>query len=923
MPTTRLKEKLSALVSTQLPEHITSEYPTFKLFLEKYYEFIEQDQGAQELLQNARSYSDIDRTIDSFVNYFLDLYAKGIPKTILADKATFIKYASDLYKHKGTEDAFRILFRILFNEEIDFFYPNQVILKPSDGKWNKDYVLRTSAITGSPFDLSGTKITGNISNTTAIVESVLSFASGEDTIYEIYLNPDSISGSFLAGENILGRKLTNISTLASSIIIANIYPIVSKIDIIDGGLGYILDQSVSINGPNGTGATGLVSSVTDAGAIREIQLSSFGYKYDVKPNVTISSPTATVSGTYKIISNIATIRLSNNHSLVVGSNVNVSFTANANNDLNGTTKTLTVSSIPNLKTIVIANIASFRTGIITTQNVNTSGNVSLTYTTNKFLFGRFTLDNNIVRTTLGIEHGLKLNDNVNVIFNKTDVDSYTGDFRLRNYSNVTVGFTETHNFAVNNRINVTFNSNYTNSTIGTYVLRSLIGTSSNTANLYFNTSPHSFVTGQNVNVKFGLTLTNAVTGTFLTLSNVGIAFLREPHNYKVNDTINVTFTAALLSNDSDKTQIKGNANITLGSNILLGNNTTFQSNLAIGNAITINLSNLFFVANIASNTLVYLTTKAAANVSFANVYLATSNLNSNTTVTTVTLVPNNKRIFFNIADKPNTTGDIIISNNLTNNLVNTFMTAVVLSNGYPSYNYLDIAIPSGFSNTNARGIATVTNQDVSNIIGNTAKQVTILAVPDKKSIIFNSNISSNIVSSNGLVTVNTDLPGDIEDFSNVFTIASVPNSRTITFASSNANTRGNVTVYYSKEANLQANVGALGIGAGSWLDDAGRLDESFKIQGRIGTDERVYYQPFSYVIKSSQPLSAWREAAKRLLHPAGFEVFGEVVLDTTLNEVQNVTAVARFFPIKIVGNVDASATTVLTDTLEFTADNFT
>ena len=286
MSTTRIKEKISSLVSTQLPEHITSEYPTFKLFLEKYYEFIEQDQGAQELLQNARSYSDIDSTIDSFLDYFIELYAKGIPKTILFDKRTFIKYAGDLYKHKGTEEAFRILFRILFNEEIDFFYPNEVILKPSDGKWNRSHVLRASAITGSPFDFSGTLITGNTSNASAIVESVLSFASGTDTIYEIYLNSDSIVGTFIGGENIIGRKLTNTITNTSTVITANLYPIVSKIDVIDGGLGYILDQSIQISGPNGTGATGVVSSVTDAGAIREIQLSSYGYKYDVKPNVT-------------------------------------------------------------------------------------------------------------------------------------------------------------------------------------------------------------------------------------------------------------------------------------------------------------------------------------------------------------------------------------------------------------------------------------------------------------------------------------------------------------------------------------------------------------------------------------------------------------------------------------------------------------
>lgn len=928
MTTTRLKEKLSSLVTTQLPEHITSEYPTFKLFLEKYYEFIEQDQGAQEVLQNARSYADIDRTIDSFLDNFVEQYAKGFPKKLLADKSMLVKYAKELYNKKGTEDAFRILFRLLFNEEIDFFYPNQVILKPSDGKWVKPYVIRVDEVTGSPFNLADTLITGNVSKATAIVESVLSFASGSDVIYEIYLNSDSITGEFLAGENIVGIKLNNVITGDNTITVANIYPIVSKIDIIDGGLGYTLDQPISIIGANGVGASGIVTSVTDAGSIREITMTNYGYGYDTTPNVTIGAPTSTISGIYRITSNVASFRLANNHSLVVGSNVNVNFTDNTQSDLNSTTKTLTIDSIPNLKSFVVSNISHFRTGTITSSNVNTSGNVVVTYTTNKFLSGRFVLSDNLVRAALPIKHGLLVGDNVNVIFNKTDVNSYNGQFTVRNNSNVLVGFTEAHGFAVNDSINVTFVSNYTNTTSGSYVIKtypdSVLG---NTANLYFNTFPHSFITGQNVNVKFGLTLTNSITGSFTTTGTLRSAAFLQPHNFKVNDIINVTFTDAILTDkDFIKTNIlPGNANISYNSNIVLGNDTFFNANLYVGNVITVGSEpeKNYTIANISSNTLIYLTTNVTSNVTFGNVYLVTSNLNGNSTVTSVVLIPNSKRIFFNIADKPDSSGRITVSSNLTNSLVNVEITTVVTSNGYPTYNYLDIALPSNFSNANARGLVTISNQDVSNIIGNTTSKVLVKSVPNSKTLIFNSNIASNIFYSNGTAIVNTDLPGDIEDFANTFVVSSVPNSRTIEFQSANSKTSGNVTVYYSKTANLNANIGAIGIGKGEWLDDAGKLDETFKIQGRVGTDDRVFYQPFSYVIKSTQPLSAWRDAVKKLLHPAGFEVFGEVVIDTTLNDVQNVTARARFFPVKIFGPVDASSTTVLADTLEYTSDNLT
>ena len=79
----RIKEKLSTLISSQLPEFIRNDYETFVAFLEAYYEFLEQDQNAQELLQNALSYNDVDRTSTDFINYFLKQYCDNIPREAL------------------------------------------------------------------------------------------------------------------------------------------------------------------------------------------------------------------------------------------------------------------------------------------------------------------------------------------------------------------------------------------------------------------------------------------------------------------------------------------------------------------------------------------------------------------------------------------------------------------------------------------------------------------------------------------------------------------------------------------------------------------------------------------------------------------------------------------------------------------------
>jgi hypothetical protein len=55
-----------------------------------------------------------------------------------------------------------------------------------------------------------------------------------------------------------------------------------------------------------------------------------------------------------------------------------------------------------------------------------------------------------------------------------------------------------------------------------------------------------------------------------------------------------------------------------------------------------------------------------------------------------------------------------------------------------------------------------------------------------------------------------------------------------------------------------------------WKNEDGHLSSSRYIQ-----DSR-YYQSFSYVIKTGQTISNWRDSVKKLLHPSGFAFFGQV-----------------------------------------------
>lgn len=101
---------------------------------------------------------------------------------------------------------------------------------------------------------------------------------------------------------------------------------------------------------------------------------------------------------------------------------------------------------------------------------------------------------------------------------------------------------------------------------------------------------------------------------------------------------------------------------------------------------------------------------------------------------------------------------------------------------------------------------------------------------------------------------------------------------------------GNAIISFLDSAILTANVGGLATGTGAWENSDGRISDSTVIQGRTPyapDDSLVYYQPFSYVIRSGKSIDEWRDAIKTVLHPAGFAVFSEINNETRQDSVIN------------------------------------
>lgn len=340
------------LTSVKLNFVKTNTNSNFIKFLEAYYKFLEQDQQPQELLQNARQYADSEQTIESLIENFFKNYGNDIPRNIITDKRTFIKHFKDIHKTKGTEEAYKLLFRVIFNDQASFFYPDTVILKASDGVWKKDYTLRVVSIDNSNiFDFVNTKIIGDISKASAVVSNVVKIKPDVGYLIEAYeLTLEKIKGNFLI-ENISASKLINSTTNTREILNAGIIPQLIKLDIIDGENGYTSNTKILVQDANVR-----ISSLTDTGTIRTIKVVNPGVYAGLTTTngilpvgffvtAVIENPSNILRGNVKLSNTIGTFTGTIPHGLSRGKTANLVFYGNSNSYLNGAENVITVTTI--------------------------------------------------------------------------------------------------------------------------------------------------------------------------------------------------------------------------------------------------------------------------------------------------------------------------------------------------------------------------------------------------------------------------------------------------------------------------------------------------------------------------------------------------------------------------------------------------
>jgi len=377
------KPKISSIVASQLPEFVRDEYQTFVDFLKAYYEFLENTQEDPVTLK------DLDTTLDSFITYFKSELAQKLPYSTV-DERFLLTRIKDLYLAKGSESSFRLLFRILFNKEIEIDYPSTQMLRASDGKWNQDVSVFVKILVGNPQDIVGKLV--DVVTTTKVIRVLVDrrqYVEVEvdrairisDNVYEFILDR-RFFGTVSVGDTL--RYLDNNNNLVFNGIIL---PTTSALVVEKPGTGFKVGDLYNITNFNGYGTILKVAAVDASGGIAQGQFIKYGIGYttDFSSSITSQKGQDLSSSIGTIINRVdtatttinlqGTLSVTNNSTTVTGTSSFFTTEVAAGDYLFLPNGYYTVSSVTNNTTLVLtsAYLGTTQSSLSTIQRARPGG----------------------------------------------------------------------------------------------------------------------------------------------------------------------------------------------------------------------------------------------------------------------------------------------------------------------------------------------------------------------------------------------------------------------------------------------------------------------------------------------------------------------------------------------------------------------
>ena len=285
-PTESLERILSPFIEEQFPSFVRSDYRKLILFIKAYYEWLEKEGNPGFANSYMDTVFDIDQNLEIFYSYFKKTFIDTFPEIfstnsdgLTPNKKTLLKKIKQFYGNKGTESAYKFLFRLLFDSTVQFYYPKKDVLRASSGEWVEQISIKITRVNESLHSfIEGGKVQQYKDIYTlrgyADIDRAVQYYQDGVPVTELYLT--NLVGEFLPNAQVL---ITPSSVYDYEPFEETTFSVLGDFYIKTAGENYKVGDVVYLQQQKGTGFSAKVQQTGLAGSVKRIQIENSGINY--------------------------------------------------------------------------------------------------------------------------------------------------------------------------------------------------------------------------------------------------------------------------------------------------------------------------------------------------------------------------------------------------------------------------------------------------------------------------------------------------------------------------------------------------------------------------------------------------------------------------------------------------------------------
>jgi hypothetical protein len=154
------KYNISSYIDDLVPDHVETSYPDLVNFLKTYALYLERSNDSAFYLNALDIQRDIDYVEDHLLTELQNEIGIAVPRDFATDPRLFYKRLIEFYISRGTPESITSFFRVIYDDEVETYFPFVDILNPSDGNWTDQAAAiqadRSQFTATNTFTISGT-----------------------------------------------------------------------------------------------------------------------------------------------------------------------------------------------------------------------------------------------------------------------------------------------------------------------------------------------------------------------------------------------------------------------------------------------------------------------------------------------------------------------------------------------------------------------------------------------------------------------------------------------------------------------------------------------------------------------------------------------------------------------------------------------